>query len=141
MKKIKLVIGDWSKDGHNQSEDVIINCNKSIEELQEAYKKSCLLAKIQFTNNENLTGLELDRQELRKHQILVAYQSWNISEFQKEKLLKAGIKKDLLCIEEPNNLVSLILEFIKLSLVDLDWKHTTSSIPVWNTGMGYGLFE
>jgi hypothetical protein len=36
--KIKLCIGDWSCDGHNQMENIYINCNVFIEDLESAYK-------------------------------------------------------------------------------------------------------
>ena len=141
MKKIKLVIGDWSKDGHSQSEEVFINCNKTKEELNAYYRKSCLLAKVQFTENENLTGLELDWQVFNKHKILVEYGRNTITDFQKDLLIQAGIKEEDLIADEASSLVNLFLKFIKLTLPDLEWEITTSDIPTWNTGIGYGLFE
>ncbi len=33
MNTIKLVVGDWSKDGHNQSDDVYVECNLTNAEL------------------------------------------------------------------------------------------------------------
>ena len=38
MNKFKIEIGDPSKDGHNQSEERIINSNKTIEEVRELRK-------------------------------------------------------------------------------------------------------
>lgn len=37
----RIDIGDWSGDGHGQSESYIVDANKSIEEVREAYFKAC----------------------------------------------------------------------------------------------------
>lgn len=39
MNTIRLSIGDWSRDGHNQSEDVYIETNLTLDELKEAYDR------------------------------------------------------------------------------------------------------
>ena len=36
--KIRLCVGDWSHDGHNQVENIYINANVFIEDLESAYK-------------------------------------------------------------------------------------------------------
>lgn len=38
--KIHLKIGDWSKDGHNDSDDVFIVCNIDMKALESAYKQA-----------------------------------------------------------------------------------------------------
>ena len=35
----KLVLGDWSKDGHKQSEDFLFDCNYDVHKIRQAYKK------------------------------------------------------------------------------------------------------
>ena len=37
----KLVLGDWSKDGHKQSEDFLFDCNYDVHKIRQAYKDSC----------------------------------------------------------------------------------------------------
>lgn len=39
MNDIELVVGDWSKDGHNQSDNFMIKSNLNKKELEKAYKK------------------------------------------------------------------------------------------------------
>ena len=34
----KLVLGDWSKDGHKQSEDFLFDCNYDVHKIRQAYK-------------------------------------------------------------------------------------------------------
>ena len=33
----KLVLGDWSKDGHKQSEDFLFDCNYDVHKIRQAY--------------------------------------------------------------------------------------------------------
>ena len=47
MRKVKLVIGDWSGDGHGQSEEFVFETNKTVEEIGQAYKDSCKLTGLQ----------------------------------------------------------------------------------------------
>lgn len=39
MEKIALVLGDWSQDGHNKTETVLIESNLSKKEIEKAYQK------------------------------------------------------------------------------------------------------
>lgn len=41
MKKFKLILGDWSHDGHGITEVILFNTNLSIEELRELYFNQC----------------------------------------------------------------------------------------------------
>jgi hypothetical protein len=36
---ITLEIGDWSRDGHNQSEKIAFDSNLSVNEIKDAYKR------------------------------------------------------------------------------------------------------
>lgn len=37
----KLVLGDWSEDGHGISKNILIDCNcESVTDIQNAYKES-----------------------------------------------------------------------------------------------------
>lgn len=44
----KLVLGDWSKDGHKQSEDFLFDCNYDVHKIRQAYKDSCKKLGITF---------------------------------------------------------------------------------------------
>jgi len=41
MDRMYIVLGDWSDDGH--SEKVLIESNKTVSEIQDAYRSSCNL--------------------------------------------------------------------------------------------------
>lgn len=44
----KLVLGDWSKDGHKQSEDFLFDCNYDVHKIRQAYKDSCKKLELHF---------------------------------------------------------------------------------------------
>ena len=46
--KFKLPIGDWSNDGHGKCDWYIVQSNKPLEEVREAYFKACKLSGIEF---------------------------------------------------------------------------------------------
>ena len=50
MEKIRVVIGDWSEDGYNQSDEFIYSVNKTQKELQDGYKASCKLTGVWDSN-------------------------------------------------------------------------------------------
>lgn len=166
MNKVKLNIGDWSKDGHSQSESIIFNTNKSVEEIQQAYKASCKLTGLSFNHNEDYTELNLNWQhpEYDDRKIATEYESSEISKLAEEILLKHGIdvwegydmnvynkKEDLAPIDGVDHFVELWIKFVKLSLPDLileriEEKEIIPSINgYWNKNLncqfGYGLFD
>ena len=55
----KLVLGDWSKDGHKQSEDFLFDCNYDVHKIRQAYKDSCKKLGVAFHDEdyENCTNL------------------------------------------------------------------------------------
>ena len=169
MYKFIIPIGDWSKDGHNQSEDVIIECNYPVEEVREAYKKSCLLTGIQFNNSgvdQNYTGLPGDWKEQKKREIATEYEDAYISLVQYRILSSFGINVDKYIESDDDQefidangrmgyilgvsyFVNLLMEFIGLSLSKFKWKVVKNELPYlngyWdkdlNVSFGYGLFS
>jgi len=135
--RVKLSIGDWSQDGHNQYEEFVYESNKSVEEIQEAYKASCALTGLQFNyiqDKENYTGLNLNWQDsdYDDRQIAVEYESSHISKLAEEILKSHGIdvwegydpqvydfKAEKCPIQDEENFIDLWLQFVKLSLPDL----------------------
>jgi len=152
-----LVLGDWSGDGHKQTEKVLIMSNKTVKEIQEAYKASCKLTGVSFNNigNDNFTGIKRHWQEAPKFQISVEYESYiHISPEAAEALQKHGMKIPehlLLNVEsfEPTKeFISLWFDFVRLSLPDLKYKKLKEEIPCingyhdknLNVSFGYGLY-
>lgn len=50
-----LILGDWSEDGHGDSDNFGCRANKKVVEIQQAYKASCKLTGISFNHNEDFT--------------------------------------------------------------------------------------
>lgn len=140
--KVKLNLGDWSQDGHNLTKVVILEVNKTVKEIQDAYRKSC-----------KDSGVEL-------HELCSEYNDDVIDRETIEKLNNFGI--DTLSwvydsYEVDNNddvyfnilgFRDLILDFIKVSLPDLTYEIVKDDIPsingFWgdlNVSFGYGLFR
>jgi hypothetical protein len=49
--KIKLTMGDWSHDGHGLTEHVMVMCNLTATQLQQAYKRGCEKVGFDFTRD------------------------------------------------------------------------------------------
>ena len=167
--KVKLTIGDWSQDGHNQYDEFVYSSNKTVQEIQQAYKNSCKLTGLSFNHSEDYTGLNLtwDHPERNDRQIAVEYESYTISKLAESILLTHGIdvwegyedaydkKEDMAPIDGEEHFITILLDFIKLSLPDLILEESSfkkSELRTmdaingwWNTELnhqfGYGLYE
>lgn len=162
MNRMYLVLGDWSGDGHNQYDVVLVESNKTVEEIQDAYKASCQLTGVSFNHNDDFTGRQRDYIEKKKYHIATAYeQGFEVSDEAKQALKDAGFDVDKHFAFgmdeegdqiEANDVIFLHLwtEFVKLSLPDLIINKIPEdqSIPVingyWNKNLnvqfGYGLY-
>lgn len=158
--KVKLTIGDWSEDGHNQYDQFVFEVNKDVSEIRQAYKDSCKLTGYQFNHNQDFTGLNLKWPESESRQICTEYEEYSISDEASEKLLEFGIDvisddSDFVDYTDPETFANLIMEFIKLSLPDLTWEEASyknselrdmAPINGWwnkelNVQFGYGLYD
>jgi len=155
MNKMYLVLGDWSDDGHGKSEKVLVEVNKTVEEVQNAYKDSCKLTGISFNGNEDYTETGRHWEIANKYRIAVEYEDYKLSDAVLEVLEKFKCPKEI--IENYNeeayegNYIPLWFWFIGLYLPDLDYKiiKEGDGIPCingyWdknlNVGFGYGLYQ
>lgn len=144
MYKFKIEIGDPSKDGHNQSEERIINSNKTKEQVREAYDKSCLLTGLVFTSNKDIIvnneKLNWQHSEHSDRSICTEYESYEMSKLAEDILQTHGIKNTQID-GDVDSLVNIFLEFIKLSLPDFEYNIVQDIIPSLGLTIGYGLFE
>lgn len=142
--KFKIPVGDPSGDGHSQCERVIIESNKSPEEIKEAYNKSCELTGLVFTENKDIVvnGEKLDWQhpERDKRRICVEYESYESSDLAQDILKEYGIENPVIN-GDIDSLVDIFLNFIKLSLPDFEYKFIQDNIPSLGLTIGYGLFN
>ena len=142
--KFKIEIGDPSKDGHNQSEERVIISNKTIEEVRDAYKKSCELTGLVFTSNTNVIVndkvLNWRDGEYADRNICVEYESYDTSELAQIILKEYGIENSEID-GDVGSLVDVFLEFIKLSLPDFEYNIIQDITPSLGLTIGYGLFD
>ena len=157
-----LVLGDWSNDGHGRSDKVLVSSNKTVNEIQDAYKASCRLTGVSFNHNDDFTERQRGYNEKKKYHIATDYeQGLDVSDeakqaledagFDVEKHFAFGMDEEGYQIED-NDVIFLHLwtEFVKLSLPDLIINKIIEddSIPVingyWNKNLnvqfGYGLY-
>jgi len=129
--QIKLVIGDWSGDGHEKTVDFIVDTNCSEEQLEEAYKKGVEVCGIDLTRNfceeyeeDFLTEHEYkDFKELNLFDEDTKYFEWN----NKYYVTKRDFAKIWMTIAQRGNPL-------------LDYKFVSDEFPEINIG-GYGLFQ
>jgi len=144
MKNIfRIPVGDPSDDGHGKCDYTTIECNKTKEEVKEAYEKSCLLTGLTFTSNSDIIvdghKISWEDDEYDDRNICVEYQSSEVSELANTILEAHGILRfhDLYVDE----LVILFMSFVKLSLPDLEYNVINNPVDTLNITIGYGLFD
>lgn len=139
---VTIVIGDWSKDGHEVSEEFDFKINCTNEELQQAFLDSIKLTDIDLSNE------------------CAEYREYKFSEACVKKLSGMGydFSKKFDAYDDtgttycgqPEGFADLIMWFCKLSLPKLKYsQQRTKKVffnGYWNknkqlnTGFGYGLF-
>ncbi len=155
MNRMYLVLGDWSDDGHGKSEKLLIESNKTVEEIQNAYKDSCKLTGISFNgDNEDYTQTNRFWVESSNYRIAVEYEEPKLTSEVLEVLEKFKCPKGIIenYNEEPyyRSYIDLWDWFVKLSLPDLEFNivKEDDGIPCingyWNKNLnvsfGYGLY-
>lgn len=165
--KMYLVLGDWSKDGHNQSEKVLVETNQPVENIQQAYKDSCRLTGISFNINEDYTGIVTKREDypnydqyraaVERRRVACEYQDSSLNAYAFQQLEKHGLTRKML--GEWNNstyddnetefslssesFTRLWMWFVKLSLPELEYTIPKDDIPVingyWNKNLNAGF--
>lgn len=149
---MKLVLGDWSEDGHGISDEVIVHVNYSVTDVQNAYKAACKKTGISFNHNDDFTEIERDYDERRKYHIATEYEQglWDFS----------GEVADILALHrvppptddgDPiEEYVKLWFNFVRIILPDLSYTiDEPEDIPAingyWNNNLnvqfGYGLYQ
>ena len=138
----KIVIGDDSGDGHCQTEAYLVKCNHPLEDVEKAYESSCKLTGLQMNTNTNFTGLELSWSEMDKRKMCNEYEDSELSEFHKDILRGFNISEEVMDIQGcPDAFLAFFLEFIKLTIEDLECVVISDTMPKFKYQIGYGLFS
>lgn len=137
MNQFKLQFGDWSNDGHGKSQDFILETNKSVKDVEEAYAKA-----------KEKSGVDLEN-------ICSEYEERALESETYDKLKALGWKpnlseKDLARFENKNSfysylnmteslLVELFIWYVKFG--DPTIEVSIGKIPTFSKSFGYGLYE
>ena len=144
MYTMQIILGDWSDDGHRKKETVIIESNKSVEELQKAYRKSYKLTKLSFDSDSGgFAEQELQICTMADENQLTPETIKILEKFKCPLLQK--LKKEDYQFWDYDLFVELLMWFIGLSIKDMTW--SIAKVPVLNgycgklnVEIGYGLF-
>lgn len=136
--KYKITVGDQSCDGHCISEDFYVNCNKTSEEIYEAYRKSIDQTGYSFGYEHN--GGVITLLEDYEENYILNDDANNLKEF--------GLNVEDFASEIDNEcmyiwsgeFVDLLMAFIKLNLPDLEYKFI-NDYELFPISGGYGLFS
>lgn len=133
MNKINFIVGDWSGDGHDKTEDVWIDSNKTIQEIKDAYDKSCELTKLTFEEKNGFYGIadNYEDNELSDEVIEI------FTKFNCPLLERVKNENNFLY---PEIFAEIWFWFVSLSLPDFEYKVVRDNTPTIR-GYGYGLFE
>ncbi|PFA76864.1 hypothetical protein [Bacillus cereus] len=155
----KVPVGDWSKDGHNVSENYYVYSNYPLEKMQQAYKDTCKKIGLQMNDSStNYTGLE-DGMGTRRgwRCLLTDYEESTISDEAIQILSEHGFDFRSVFKDESDGTIyftskdvfTLFMWFISYSMPkDFEWKELNldaeAIIGYWseslNHQIGYGVF-
>jgi hypothetical protein len=135
--KVKLTLGDYSADSHGRVVEILLDVNKSLEEIRQAYKDSCLNVGVQFGSGYNKEYRHVSNADWHLHgDKLVIDDDIRVEAIQR--LAAHGIdlmdySSDDQDIEiEDEDYAILVMDFIKLSLPDLEYEPIFTDIPSIN---------
>lgn len=138
MYKIKIQLGDPSRDGHNMSEDRVINSNKPVLDWEKAYKVAKKKSGIELECVcQDYEDSCLDPEVWAKLKELGWTSSWSekrIKKFEDDGYEKLRMNLDLM--------TDLILWYLKLGDPELELSETSiKEIPIFSKSFGYGLYD
>lgn len=150
MNQFILPIGDWSEDGHSESENFTVSVNKTKHELIDAYHETAKRLNMTFATN--------DMAELSPIRLLNKWGDSTLTADVAKQLRAGGVDLSGITDAEineagdfkycsPKDAAHLFMAFIKASLPDLTWSFVDDDdiylFGYWgelNISVGYGCF-
>lgn len=152
-----IVLGDWSNDGHNQFDKILIESNVKVEDLRAAYLRSINSHNITFNSGNMASG---------KISFCTGYDEYTLTESMFEALVKNecpinemgidGVGEEGITIENcedctlnEESFLNILMWFIGISVGDgFKWHRIKDEIPCFNgywgplnITLGYGLYQ
>lgn len=155
----KVPVGDWSKDGHNESKDYYVMCSHTVEEMQQAYRDTCKKIGLQMHHTDNYTDIPETVKHRSWRMLLTEYEQ-NEIDYEAIKILEEhgfdfdGIDgesdeedEDSLATAyfDSKDVFRLFMWFISYSLENFEYEEVKAEaiIGYWgklNHQIGYGVF-
>lgn len=136
---ITFTLGDPSDDGHGKTKTFHIQCNYSVEEITEAYKKATSI--LGFDYVEDVCS-EYEERYINPDEARILIEHGIISSEDLESEDYYSVKKGSYWIDECGDYVDIFFEIIRLVLFDCEWHiadyNEKCLLPL--EGAGYGLF-
>ncbi len=139
----RIVIGDWSNDGHNRKEYFTFKCSHDEETIQKAYLQAVSKSKI---------ALHDDRVAKEITAICCRYENNKINEEQIAALEKIGVDFSKITIEDMSiyakGVAILFFEMVRTQIEGFTYELIPEKKPIngfwkegFNYGFGYGCFQ
>lgn len=145
METISLVVGDWSHDGHEKTDTIVIKSSLTLKQLQSAYKKGTEKVGFDFmkTVATDYEESNIDRNKLKVLRDLgcetaVWEEDYKNSLSEKDKEIYAGDDDKAVSISS-EEYAEFVLFICTLGNKDLEYEFVEDKTSRWNIG-GYGLF-
>ncbi len=145
MHTYRVVIGDWSTDGHGRSDDYLVKTSHKQAECQQAYRDAV-----------KASGVALDHQSKAKIQLCCDFEDSYISAEAIQKLTELGVVWDFLESElnddggvsvGPDEMARLFMEMIRTQIPDFQYRFVKEppALNGWwgnlNVSIGYGCYN
>jgi len=111
---MELVVGDWSGDGHEKSDNVTLISNIPVADVQESYLNACKITNVAFHHGVYGKG---GPKESYPNQLFTEYEDYAINLTCKALLLEHGIPGHLLTIGDRGTIewfTELWIAFVKI---------------------------
>lgn len=143
----RIVIGDWSKDGHNQFDFFNFECSHGEDEIKKAYRAAVKKSKVSL-HDEGMKNKAVA--------VCCDYQDGKICDEQINALKEIGV--DFNCINgdyedgglscSPETIAKLFFEMAKTQIPGFTYKLVEEKRPIngfwskdFNFGFGYGCYQ
>ena len=143
MHTYRIVVGDYSKDGHNQMDYFTVEVSHPMNEIQKAYKAAV-----------KASGVSVDNRTKAINQLCVDYEDNHISQEAVELLTDMGVKWDAMqnAIEDDGSLdvcgedlVNIFMEMVRTQLEGFTYKFANEPKCINANsdigGIGYGCYH
>lgn len=134
MNLLTLRVGDYSRDGHEQTEDVLVRVNKSPVDIEAAYLKGVKACEVDIKSLvADYEQWDIPSAELRKLHQRGILRDWNFDE--------EGLSEDFSLLYEIDMYAEIYLRIAQLGDPELKYETVENDEnPVLCIG-GYGLFS